>query len=69
MTGFEAWSFVAPILALRVGMEPNDKDIFTKVYVTIFQALKEYDERRENHDELEKDRTNDRPKRRVNNDL
>jgi hypothetical protein len=47
MNGKEAWSVIAPILAFHVGQEPNDKNVLTAAYVTAFEALKEYDERRE----------------------
>ena len=47
MTGSEAWDIVAPILAMH---HTNAKrmDLFDEVYITVYQALKEYDERCEN---------------------
>ena len=51
MTGKEAWSILAPILAMHMGMTPNDKSVLMDVYVTVFAALKEYDEWKEKNNE------------------
>lgn len=50
MTGQEAWSIVAPLLTPYLNAE-SYKGVPTPLmdaWVTVFGALKEYDERREN---------------------
>lgn len=50
MTGQEAWSIVAPLLTPYLNAESN-KGVptpLTDAWVTVFVALKEYDERRKN---------------------
>ena len=60
MTGSEAWSLVAPILTSHMANIPHETmkndasnyavlNCLDEAYVTVFGALKEYDERR-NHD-------------------
>ena len=51
MTGKEAWSILAPILAMHMAMESKDKSVLMDAYVTVFAALKEYDERKERKDD------------------
>ena len=53
MTGSEAWSIVAPILAVHGGTNPNGLDLLDEAYVTVFSALKFWDEHKpkgEDHD-------------------
>ena len=50
MTGQEAWSIVAPLLTPYLNVE-SYKGVptpLTDAWVTVFVALKEYDERRKN---------------------
>lgn len=48
MSGAEAWSLVAPILARYAGVTEDGKlDLFSEVYVLIYGALKERDERQD----------------------
>ena len=47
MTGAEAWSLVAPILAKYAGIAADGRpDALSEAYVLVFGALKEHDERR-----------------------
>jgi len=48
LSGAEAWSLVAPILARYAGVTEDGKlDLFSEAYVLIYGALKEHDERQE----------------------
>lgn len=44
LTGMETWAIIAPVLAAEM---VTKHDIATDAYITTFQALKEYDEKRE----------------------
>lgn len=47
MSGLEAWSLIAPILAKYASITPDGKpDKMSEAYVLTFGALKEHDERR-----------------------
>ena len=46
MTGSEAWSIVAPILAAHGGTNPKGLDCIDEAYVTVYGALKLLDERK-----------------------
>lgn len=49
MTGMEAWSLIAPILARYASITPDGRpDAMSEAYVLTFGALKEHDERRKN---------------------
>ena len=47
MTGYEAWSFISPILARLIQIENPYADIrpMTQAYITVYVALKEYDKK------------------------
>ena len=48
LSGAEAWSLVAPILARYAGVTEEGKlNLFSEAYVLIYGALKEHDERQE----------------------
>ena len=44
MTGKEAWSLVAPILASHGGTSANGLDCMDEAYVLVYSALKYWDE-------------------------
>ena len=47
MTGMQAWSIIAPLLAAHMNHYHGDLDDLDEAYVLTFGALKEHDERRE----------------------
>lgn len=51
MTGMEAWSIVAPILAAHGGTNPDGLDLFDEAYVMVYAALKYWDEHKEKKNE------------------
>ncbi len=44
MSGKEAWSIVAPILEAHGATNPNGLDCIDEAYVTVYGALKFWDE-------------------------
>ncbi len=46
MTGMEAWSIAAPILAMHMRDHKGGLNMMDEAYIVIFGALKELDERR-----------------------
>lgn len=44
MTGMEAWSIVAPILASHMKLHQGELDPLDEAYVTVFGALRAYDD-------------------------
>ena len=46
MSGNEAWGLVAPIITPLLAVKGVDTDMVADLYLTVFIALKEYDERR-----------------------
>lgn len=46
MNGMEAWSIVAPILAAHGGTNPDGLDCIDEAYVTVYGALKYWDEQK-----------------------
>lgn len=58
MTGIEAWQLISPILAKYVTeYSPGKLDPFSEAYVTIYCALKEYDERTDRNEMDERARS------------
>lgn len=47
MTGSDAWSIVAPILASHMHHFNGSLDALDEAYVLVFGALREHDERKE----------------------
>ena len=47
MTGMEAWSLIAPIIAPHGGTGEQHFDALDEAYVLTFEALKRYDEEME----------------------
>ena len=47
MTGREAWSIIAPLLAVHGGTNEGGIDCIDEAYVTVYSALKYWDEHRE----------------------
>ena len=46
MTGSDAWSLVAPMITPLLAVKNVDTDMVCELYLLIYLALKEYDERR-----------------------
>ena len=44
MTGMEAWSLIAPIIATHGGTGEKHFDVLDEAYVTTYMALKLFDE-------------------------
>ena len=52
MTGKEAWSLIAPIIAPHGGVNDDGKiSLLDEAYVTTFSALKYWDERHKENDD------------------